>query len=401
MRPANPTPPPVVDDGYVDRLAALARQHGITHSGVAPAEVMHRARAAIRQRISDGLVAGMQFTFKNPERSTDPGAAVAGARAVFVGALPYLLEEPAPGAPSSAEDDAPASSPLGRIARYAWRDHYAPLRAGLADVAALLRADGFKAVAFADDNSIVDREAAYRAGIGWFGKNANLLVPGAGSWFVLGCVVTTAPLPVATAPVAEGCGSCTRCISACPTAAIVAPGVIDAERCLAWVMQRPGIVPRSLRAAVGDRMYGCDDCQEACPPSVRHGLRHPPPPSDEPLRRAVDVVGLLSLDDAALEREWGRWYLADRDPRWVRRNALVVLGNPPTDESTATAARAAAAVAAHVGHPDPVLRIHAIWAAWRRGLLHLVPAGDPHPDVAAELVALAAERPGRANMGGT
>ena len=396
MRRADPTPQPAIDEAYVGGLAELARHHGITHTGVAPAAVMHRARAAIRQRIDDGLTAGMQFTFKNPERSTDPSAAVAGAQAVFVAALPYLVDD---GEQQRADETLADRSPLGRIARYAWRDHYAPLRAGLRDVATRLRADGFRAVAFADDNSIVDREAAYLAGIGWFGKNANLLVPGAGSWFVLGCVVTTAPLPAAAMPVSDGCGICSRCVTACPTAAIVAPGVIDAERCLAWVMQRPGIVPRALRAAVGDRMYGCDDCQEACPPSVRLGHRHTLQPGGEPLRRVVDVVGMLSLDDGALERDWGRWYLAGRDPRWVRRNALVVLGNPPADEPPTAAARADAAVAGYVGHADPVLRVHAVWAAWRRGLLHLVPESDPDPDVADEIAAIAAAVAGHGNMG--
>ena len=122
---------------------------------------------------------------------------------------------------------------------------------------------------FADDNSIVDREVAYRAGVGWFGKNANILLPGAGSWFVLGCVITTAPLPVAADQTPDGCGSCRRCLDACPTKAIIAPGVIDAGRCLAWIIQKPGIMAREWRSAIGDRIYGCDDCQTVCPPTVR------------------------------------------------------------------------------------------------------------------------------------
>lgn len=399
MRRADRRPPPDVDNDYVAQLAALANRHGITHTGVAPAAVFDRARSAIHHRIEAGLTAGMQFTFRNPERSTDPQAAVEGARAVFVAARPYLLDDPAagdvghPGAPGHTD-----AGPAGRIARYAWLDHYAPLRAGLWDVAHRLRADGFRAVAFADDNSIVDREAAYLAGLGWYGKNANLLVPGAGSWFVLGCVVTTAPLPVAEAPVADGCGACRRCIDACPTGAIVAPGVIDAGRCLAWVLQRPGSIPPSLREAVGDRMYGCDDCQESCPPSVRLGGRRRASEVDgEPVRRTVDVLDLLALDDAALERDWGRWYLADRDPRWVRRNALVVLGNGGAGESPVVSERVATVLGEYVAHRDPVLRAHAMWAAWRRGLAHLMPSFDPDPDVADELAALRApgdtERP--------
>ena len=180
---------------------------------------------------------------------------------------------------------------------------------------------------FADDNSIVDREVAYLAGIGWFGKNANILIPGAGSCFVLGCVVTTAEYPV-DKPVADGCGSCRRCLDGCPTGAIVAPGVVDANRCLAWLVQQPGTFPVEFRATLGDRFYGCDDCQEVCPPAVRLGA---PPHRSHVRRRApqawVDVLDVLDATDEQLIERHGRWYLADRDPVWWRRNALIVLGN--------------------------------------------------------------------------
>ena len=126
----------------------------------------------------------MQFTYRNPIRSTDPSMAVAGARSIIVGARSYALDAAAP--PDVAS---------GRVARYAWVDHYRPLREGLWAMARHLRTLGHKAVAFADDNSIVDREAAYLGGLGWFGKNANLLLPKSGSLFVLGCVITTAELP--------------------------------------------------------------------------------------------------------------------------------------------------------------------------------------------------------------
>lgn len=383
MRPPDPVRPapeaiePAALQRLVEHLHRIVAAHGVTHSGVAPAEVMHEARAALHHRIDHGLADGMQFTFKNPERSTDPSQAVRDARSVFVAARPYLLDDPT--RPGGVQ---------GRVGRYAWVDHYGPLRTGLWQAAEHLRGEGWKAVAFADDNSIVDRAVAHRAGIGWFGKNANLLLPGAGSWFVLGCVVTTAPLPVADRPAADGCGSCRRCLDGCPTGAIVAPGVVDAGRCLAWVLQKPGIVPRHLRAAVGDRIYGCDDCQEVCPPSVRLGPRFPAPPADEPLRAWVAVLPLLTGTDDEVLDQWGRWYLADRDPRWVRRNALVVLGNTPFGTVDADGrAQVAAVLADYVSHRDPVLRAHAVWAAQRLGLHDLVPRTDPHPDVQAELEA--------------
>jgi epoxyqueuosine reductase len=336
-------------------LTELAKPFGVTHTGVAPATVLTRARTAIHQRIDAGLTDGMQFTFKNPERSTDPQQAVKGAQAVFVAARPYLLP-----------DQAKPDGVQARVGRYAWVDHYAPLREALWEVAFRLRRDGFKAVVYADDNSIVDREVAYRAGIGWFGKNANLMVPGAGSWFVLGCVVTTAPLLSAAEPVADGCGTCRRCLDACPTAAILEPGVIDAGRCLAWVLQKPGVIPEHLREAVGDRIYGCDDCQSVCPPTVRLGGRvpAPTPAPDEPVRAWSAVLELLDGDDEEVLRHWGRWYLADRDPKWVRRNALVVLGNI----GDAADAQVRRVLADYRAHPDPVLRVHAVWASGRLGL---------------------------------
>jgi epoxyqueuosine reductase len=371
VRPADP-PPPVADAAYLAQVVALAAPFGITHTGVAPAEVLGRARAAIEQRLADELVDGMQFTFKNPARSTDPQQAVRGARSIIVAARPYLLDEPTP-----------PVGPVARVARYAWADHYGPLREGLWAMAHRLRTDGIKAVAYADDNSIVDREVAHRAGLGWFGKNANLLLPGAGSWFVLGCVVTTAAFEPAPSPVADGCGSCVRCIDACPTAAIVAPGVIDARRCLAWVLQKPGIIPRDLRAAVGDRIYGCDDCQTSCPPTVRLGHRRPAPAPGTPATAWLPVLTLLAATDKELLATWGGWYLADRDPRWVRRNALVVLGNVADGSDAAVRA----VLADYLASADPMLRAHAVWAAGQLGAHDLMPATDTHPDVLAELAA--------------
>lgn len=373
--------PEALDAAYVAELTELTASFGITRTGVAPATVMTRARVELHRRRDAGLHDGMQFTYKNPDRSTDPGAAVRDAKAVFVAARPYLLAEP------ETSDDGSERVPA-RVARYAWTDHYAPLREGLWAVAHRLRRDGWKAVAFADDNSMVDREVAYRAGIGWFGKNANLLLPGAGSFFVLGSVVTTAPLPVAGEAdrVADGCGSCRRCLDGCPTNAIVDVGVVDAARCLAWLLQKPGTFPREHRVALGDRLYGCDDCQEVCPPTVRLGAKRatadPAAPTATPVEARIDALELLEATDEQVLSRWGRWYLADRDPRWHRRNALVVVGN-----AGGRGARVEHLLGHYLAHDDPVLRAHAVWSARRLGLHHLLPVDDPHPDVRAELSA--------------
>jgi epoxyqueuosine reductase len=338
-----------------EEIVDVAATHGISRLGVASATVLDRARRELHRRKAAGLHAGMEFTYRNPDRSTDPDRAVPGARSIIVAARPYLADR----------EPARPEGTHARVARYAWVDHYAPLRAGLRDIAAAIKRAGHRAVAFADDNAIVDREVAHLAGLGWFGKNANLLLPGAGSYFVLGSIITTAEYP-ASEPVPDGCGTCRRCLDGCPTGAIVAPGVVDANRCLAWLVQQPGTFPVEFREALGDRLYGCDDCQEVCPPAVRLGPRHAIDLDDQAdeVQAWVDVLDLLDVDDDTLLARHGRWYLAGRDPVWWRRNALVVLGNtgdPRDDRTRRTIAR-------YRAHDDPLLREHADWAAARLGI---------------------------------
>jgi epoxyqueuosine reductase len=191
---------------------------------------------------------------------------------------------------------------------------------------------------------------------------------------VLGSIVTTAEYPVSTTR-PDGCGTCRRCIDGCPTGAIVAPGVVDANRCLAWLVQQPGTFPHQFREALGDRLYGCDDCQEVCPPSVRLGhredvdvarlARHPAGRNaGGEVQAWVDVLDLLEADDARLLDRYGRWYLADRDPTWWRRNALIVLGNT----GDAADERTRRVLATYLVHSNELLREHAEWACRRLGL---------------------------------
>jgi epoxyqueuosine reductase len=220
-----------------------------------------------------------------------------------------------------------------------------------------------------DDNRLVDREAAVRAGLGWYGKNANVLLDGHGSWFVLGSVVTDAALPAAI-PVADGCGSCARCLPACPTGALVAPGVLDARRCLAHLLQAPGDFPLEFREALGNRLYGCDDCQEVCPPNRLEERRTPAPPAGAEDEAWVPVLELLAASDDELLARHGRWYIPRREARYLRRNALVVLGNVGDGQDRDVEAALRRALA----DPDSMLRSHAAWAAERLGRGDLIPA---------------------------
>lgn len=353
MTPGAPVTTP--DRALTTAVLAELRATALVAVGVAPADPFVSTRHDLLERRAAGLHGGMNFTYRNPTRSTDPGRIVDDARSLVVGALDYLRAQPAgeePGALASA-----------RVARYAWSDQYRDLRACLTRGADLLQGAGYRAEVVVDDNALVDREAARRAGIGWFGHNANLLREGGGSWFVLGSIVTDATLVPSGATESYGCGSCVRCIDECPTAAIVAPGVVDARRCLAWLLQAPGVFPRQFRAALGDRMYGCDECQEVCPPNVVRARRSPPPPPGAGAHPTVDVAAFLVDDDAEVMRAAGRWYVANRDPRHLRRNALIVLGNAgdPDDE------RVIGAVTAALAHDDPLVRAHAVWTAARLG----------------------------------
>jgi epoxyqueuosine reductase len=269
------------------------------------------------------------------------------------------------------------------------------LKVALAEVGTHLRADGWRTRVVVDDNALVDRAAAVRAGLGWYGKSSNVLLPGRGSWFVLGSLLTDAPLVDEDPPaVADGCGTCRRCLDGCPTGAIVAPGVVDARRCLSWLLQAPGTFPIEHRAALGDRIYGCDDCQEVCPPNRRDD-RQERPEAGLAARARVSVLALLQDDDATVLERHGRWYIADRDPRWLRRNALVVLANIGHEHDEAIRRRVRAVLARYLALDDAMLVAHAVWAARCLGEHELLAAVADHrdPEVQAELVAPLPPRP--------
>lgn len=416
-------------------LRRLGKRAGLDAVGVCDAAPFEEARAALNNGRLRGWDAGMQFTYRNPARSTDPSRALPGARAIVVGALTYARQPPAPPDRQQSHDK---SRPKGLVARYAWEDHYGTLRGALNQVADRLRADGWRAAVLVDDNALVDRAAAVRAGLGWYGKNTNVLIPGAGSCFVLGSVVTDAPLRAnepergglggdssfgsgnrpntdeshaqkadphpnearkcrigattgpttrTPGPVEDGCGACRRCIDACPTGALThdEPGHLDANKCLAWLVQAPGIFPRQYRIALHDRMYGCDDCQEACPINRLAERRQAPPEPAQDALTGVDILYILEAPDRELLNKLGRWYIPNRDAKYLRRNALIVLGNT----GDATSPRIKGAIERAIADADPIIRTHAVWAAARLGYNDLIPSRDNDPQVQDEIDAAA------------
>ena len=342
---------------------------GLDRIGVATAEPFDDVRRAMDQRLAEGRTGRLRFTFKDPATATDVHRSFPWARRLVVGIRSYLPEAGTP----------PRRPGHGRIARFAVDDPYPPLRRGLEAVAEVLRAAGARAEVLADDDRLVDRAAAIRAGVAWWGKSTMAITPGLGPWFVIGSVVTDADLE-ADQPMKRSCGTCDACIPACPTGAIVAPGVLDARRCLAAIAQSAGVIPRGLREPMGDRLYGCDDCLDACPPGTRLTIR------SRAERGSVDLRWVLEAADETLLERFSHFYLPRRSPRFLRRNALVAMGNDG-DPSLLEP------VALHAGHPDRLLRAHAVWALARIGGAAVLPvleqlyARERHPEVRAELEA--------------
>jgi epoxyqueuosine reductase len=303
--------------------------------GVAAAEPFETTERHIAERRARGLFGDLRFTLTNTARSCHPERLVRGARSVVAAALPLWL--PAPERPAT---------PSGRLPRYAWSDPYLALRERLQGVADRLREAGARCAVFVDSNHLVDREAAVRAGLAFYGKNTLAIVPGEGSFVALGAIVTDAELEPAGSLVPPGCGACTLCIDACPTGALVEPGVLDATACISTSTQQRAAISEAHADALEDRVYGCDICQDVCPWNTgparrRSGLE----PAGEPW---VSLRDWLEAPDDELMTRYERLYVPDRDPRYLRRNALVALGNQGGEEAVALAAP-------YAGGGDPVL----------------------------------------------
>jgi len=319
-------------------LNELGAELGLDVVGAFPAEAYVDTEEHIRERRERGLFADMRFTMARPEISCHPEALVAGARSVVAAALCYARDLPQPG-----RDEA-------RLPRYTWRDEYATLREKLD---ALGRRLGGSYRVLVDDNDHVDRAAAVRAGIAFYGKNTMAITHRHGSWVVLGVLVTEAKVE-SSPPLDLDCGQCRLCIDACPTRALDEPGTLDATRCLSYWSQAPAPIPEPFREEMGDMVYGCDICQEVCPwnRGVEKRRRGASAPDLQPLVRLSDW---LDGDPDELVAEFDRLYVPRNDGRWLRRNALVAAGNVGTDALRPTVER-------YSGSSDAVLAETADWA---------------------------------------
>jgi epoxyqueuosine reductase len=321
-------------------LDELAEELGLDVVGVARAEPYEETERHIRERRARGLFADMKFTMAQPETSCHPETLLPNARSVISAALCYYAPEPELG---------PGE---GRLPRYTWRDGYAELRAKLDELGRRL---GGSYRVLVDANQHVDREAAARSGVGFYGKNTLLITRRHGSWVVLGTLVTDVELQP-TPPLGLDCGDCRLCIDACPTGALDEPGTLDATKCLSYWSQAPAPIPEAYREPLAAQVYGCDICQDVCPWNRGIEKRRS---GEEAGEAHVSLLEWLTLDADELRRRYDRLYVPRNDGRWLRRNALVAAGNVGGGEDVRLA------VAAYADDEDELVREHALWALER------------------------------------
>lgn len=334
-------------------LTRWAQEAGFDAAGAATLEPPEHG-PALREWLERGDQAGMAWMARRLSARLDPREILPGARSVLCVALRYHPLE---------DDPEPAGDLWPRVARYARGDDYHDwMSARLRRLAARIR-EAFPGCAtrpYVDTGPVLEREIAARAGLGAVGKNTNLLHPEHGSWFLLGEIFLTLDLAPGD-PLADLCGSCTRCLEACPTGALPRPYHLDSNRCISyWTIEHRGPLPAAARELVGDWVFGCDLCQEACPVNAApRAARHPE--LALPARRAeLDLAGLLDLDrEGYVERFRGSPMKRAKLPG-LKRNAAMAMGNRGDGRYVVALARALEG-----GEAD--LRRTAAWALGRIG----------------------------------
>ncbi len=359
---------------------------------ITSAEPFPRAEEALKTRIAAGFFEGMDgLTPERAEVSSDPRALLPGARSVVALGVFYLTDAP--------RDLSAPGEPHGRVSAYAWGDDYHEvIRRQLDALAAFVRELATpgeeKTIVFCDTGRMVDRAVAQRSGLGWYGKNTNILTKGWGSWVFLAELVTSLDL-APDAPLAANCGQCEVCLHACPTNAFVAPYVLDARRCISYLtIEHRGSIPLELRPLIGAHIFGCDICQEVCPVNLvaerrlrasgRLGVgdRLEFRPRAQ-VGSSPELIPLLALDDVGFRERFSHSPIKRTKRRGLLRNVCVALGNigdPAAVPALITA----------LGDAEPLVRGHAAWALGRiggaeaRAALEAALASDAEPAVRAE-----------------
>src|SRR6202521_5968413 len=340
-------------------LKSRARELGFCAVGVTGAERFSEAETAAVGRTQQGLMDGLSWWSEaRAHASADPQRATPNARSVIALGFPHRQDSPSPSGRGQG-----GGAPRARVPAYALgRDYHAVLLERMQPLLTMLRDQGHVAKTYVDHGWMLDRAAAARAGLGWLGKNTNLLIPGVGSSVLLAEIVTSAELEP-DQPLNKTCGSCDACMRICPTGALIEPGVLDNRRCISfWTIEHRGVIPMDMRPLIGDWIFGCDLCQEICPVNVS-------PHAAAPDARALEAFGamidarprleeLLTLDEESFRVRFRNSAVWRTRRSGLLRNVSIALGNI-ADRSSLPA------LATVLDDAEPLVRGHAAWALGR------------------------------------
>src|SRR5438477_10235173 len=328
------------------QLVAFAREVGFDLCRIAACAAPVHANE-FRDWLREGAAGEMSYMERGEEKRCDPQKILPGAKSIVVVALNYFQGEKIRRSQSAA---------TGRIARYAWgEDYHDVISRKLDKIDNFLRQFGGMQKSYVDTGPILERDYAAQAGIGWHGKSTMLIDTRLGTWFFLGEILTTLELP-ADEPTRDRCGTCERCIKACPTGAITAPHKLDARRCISYLtIELKSSIPLELRPLIGDRIFGCDDCLDACPWNRFAQVSHE---SAFAARRSTTAFALrdyLRLTDSEFRNLFRNSPIKRIKRRGLLRNVCVALGNVGTSDDLSALELAAA-------DQEPLVAEHAAWA---------------------------------------
>ena len=331
-----------------DLVKRYALEIGFDLVGISSADTFEDHKRVTLQRLREGLMDGLPwFNQARVERGTDPQRLLPGARSIISVALSYHL--PANGPPQTLQ---------GRVARYAWGDDYHKvikkrLKLYVRGLSERLGRD-VQARWYVDDGPMLDRAAAQRAGVGWFGKNTNILTSSHGSWVFLGQVVTDLELKP-DAPLKKNCGSCTLCLQACPTDALPAPYTIDNEKCISHqTIENRGDIPLEIRPLMSDWVFGCDICQDVCPVNVK-ALYTREQAFKKKRFTTLQLLEMLEMTEDEFRQRFSNSPLKRAKLAGLKRNACVALGNSRDSSAIPALMRS-------LNEGEPLVRRHAAWA---------------------------------------
>lgn len=349
-----------------DRIIERAYELGFDLVGIAPAGLAPHAKE-YADWIAAGHAGELAYMTRDPERRSDPRRVLPGAQSVIVVGLSYYTLD----VPNEIKHD----PSRGLISRYAWGvDYHDVMTPRLKELAEFVEKEAHASTApqsgsaqqsstrvYVDTGPVLERDWALSAGLGFIGKNTCLINPRMGSWLFLGVIITTAALTPSPSPNrgegSIGCGRCTRCQVACPTNAFPQPYVLDARRCISYLtIELKGSIPLELRPLLGNRIFGCDVCQEVCPWPTRFAM-----PTKEQAFFAAEIdrvaprlIDLVYLSEEAFKQKFAHTPIIRSKRRGLLRNVAVALGNWGSDEAK-NALRVLAA------DPDPIIAEHAQW----------------------------------------